>query len=530
VLDPVVIGQDDQTELHVQAVIQGGRRHLDIRVWRRGPTGFAPSRNALTLDAAELDALQDGIAELLEASNGGRQVARVVWDKDEGRRLRAETEPFGTRFVARLGFWHRVRDSWKPASEGLLLSADRLVPLQALLRDIRPRLEPDPEPEAPPDPEIEQEEDARQSWPVPGADWITLQPGRVALHPRGTRITADVEEDEQGAHCVAFHQWKREDHLWLTQDAGVRLGLAELDQLLEAVRVLAESEAAEGAPEQHLPLDSGATLWIRTAVGDAGSELRLEVLPPTESDSDADLDQHLQLPSEYLLRFGRMLWQIRMALIARLSKDEREAALSTEEQAEVVGTVPPAETENVPEGDLPETSSAPDAALAPERVVLEEATMIAWKPEPPPAPPTAVASPPPAPPTTLAPPPPDAPWAVSMGDVKLGHFHVFFFLPETEPRTLTMQWEGRSLQLPVEHLGEMMARVRDLYYDTLRGRRGRAVTIGTRPAVTLSVHHHGATNYLALDQEIEGKVTHLAFPTQQVPAFLNVAEAALAKI
>src|SRR5579872_2729422 len=49
VLDTVVIGQDDQTELHVQAAIVGGRRQVDIRIWKRGPTGFAPSRSALTV-------------------------------------------------------------------------------------------------------------------------------------------------------------------------------------------------------------------------------------------------------------------------------------------------------------------------------------------------------------------------------------------------------------------------------------------------------------------------------------------------
>src|SRR5579864_8362104 len=112
--DPAIISQDEQTEIHVQPVVQSGRRQLDIRVWRRGAAGFAPSRTGITLDADALRALQEGIGELLHASEGGRRAARVVWDGENGRRLRAETEPFGTRFVARLAFWQRVRDSWKP--------------------------------------------------------------------------------------------------------------------------------------------------------------------------------------------------------------------------------------------------------------------------------------------------------------------------------------------------------------------------------------------------------------------------------
>jgi hypothetical protein len=517
VLDPVVIGQDDLTELHVQAVIQGGRRHLDIRVWRRGPTGFAPSRNALTLDAADLDALQEGITELLEASDGGRQVARVVWDKDEGRRLRAETEPFGTRFLARLGFWQRVRDSWKPVGEGLVLAADRLIPLQALLRDLRPRLEPDVATTAPVALEIEHEEDGQQAWPVPGPDWITIEAGRVALHPLGTRITSDVEEDEQGAHHLVFHQWKRPDNLWLTEDSGVRLNLTDLDRVLTCVRRLAESEIPpEDAPGQRFPIADGSTLWVRIASLDPGPELRLDVLPPAEAESDSGAEQRLSLPAGYVPHFGRMLWQSRIILISHLSRDEREALLSAEELAEIMEnaqTRAAGQAESIAAAEAANGSTS-DRSVDQDRVVLEEATMVAWKPE----------QPAPEPPL-----PEQAPgsWAVSVGDVKLGQFHVFFFLPEAEPRRLAIQWEGRSLQLPIDHLAELTGRVRDLYYDTLRGRRGRAVTIGTRPAVTISVHHHGTTSFLALDQEIDGKTTHLSFPTQQVPAFLNVAEAAL---
>src|SRR5919199_3943568 len=128
--DPLVISQDEDTEIRVQPATQGGARHLDIRIWKRGPSGFTPTRDALMLDRADLEAVRQGIDELLEASDGGTQVARIVLDSGDGRRLRAETEPFGTRYVARFGFWQRGRDSWHPDGDGIVLSADRLSPLQ----------------------------------------------------------------------------------------------------------------------------------------------------------------------------------------------------------------------------------------------------------------------------------------------------------------------------------------------------------------------------------------------------------------
>jgi hypothetical protein len=296
----------------------------------------------------------------------------------------------------------------------------------------------------------------------------------------------------------------------------VRLNLTDLDQLLGGARLLAELEVPPGEiPEQRFTLAGGSTLWLRAASDDPGPELRVDVFPSDESEADSAVVQQLRLPLSHLRHFGRMLWESRIALIAHLSKDEREALLSVEELAESREHTGPQGGERSQSAHESGNGSTSEVGDEQERVVLEEATMIAWKPDPPPPP---------------VPEQPEAPWAVSMGDVKLGHFHVFFFLPEAEPRNLTMQWEGRSLQLPTDHLHDLMARIRDLYYDTLRGRRGRAVTIGTQPAVTLSVHHHGTTTFLALDQEIDGKTTHLSFPTQQVPAFLSVAEAALAKI
>ena len=141
----VVIEQDDQPAIHVQPVFHRGQRQLDVRIWRRGPSGFAPSRNALVVRVADLAPFRQGIAAFLEASKGGREAARIVWDDDDTRRLRAETEPFGTRYLATFAFWQRVRDTWKAADDGLVLAADRLEQLQDVLTRLSPWME-----EAPP--------------------------------------------------------------------------------------------------------------------------------------------------------------------------------------------------------------------------------------------------------------------------------------------------------------------------------------------------------------------------------------------
>src|SRR5947209_13981172 len=100
--DPVVIAQDEQSDVRVQPVAHGPQRYLDLRVWQHGPNGVTPSGHSLLLDSTTNAALQAGIGELLDASAEGTQVARVVWDGEDGRRLRAEIEPFGTRHVAKL--------------------------------------------------------------------------------------------------------------------------------------------------------------------------------------------------------------------------------------------------------------------------------------------------------------------------------------------------------------------------------------------------------------------------------------------
>src|SRR5947209_5871888 len=272
VTQPAVIRQDDASELRVHVAIQSGRRQLDIRIWRRGPTGFAPSRNALTLELPDVSALHDGIAELLEASHGGRQVARVVLDTGEGRRLRAETEPFGTRHLARMGFWQRVRDTWRPADDGLVLTADCLPDVQALLAAARTRLLAPPEALSSGEPAVLQPA-ALQRWPAPGADWITIEPGRLAFHPRGIRITATVEERDQH-HVLVLRPWRRVESLWVPEDTSLPLCVPELDALLRYLRDLADGKAS--GPEQDIPCMEGGELRVRHADSAGGQALFIE--------------------------------------------------------------------------------------------------------------------------------------------------------------------------------------------------------------------------------------------------------------
>ncbi|MGH2442501.1 MAG: hypothetical protein ACRDFX_05000, partial [Chloroflexota bacterium] len=272
-LDPTIIGQDEQTELHVQPVIQSGLRQLDIRIWRRGPSGFAPSRSALTLDASDLEALREGITELLEASDGGHQVARVVTDKDEGRRLRAETEPFGLRYMARFGFWQRVRDTWRPVGDGLQMDADHLVALQEAIDDVQPRLQAI-DPRDAEDRRISLPETALHRWPTPGADWLTTGPDRIALHPRGVRVTANVEENAS-EHWLEVVQWERRESLWVPEQGVLVLAVPEVEALLCRLRDVADGLQSPDDGGWVIPRDDGSA--IRLTVDQAGARPRLRI-------------------------------------------------------------------------------------------------------------------------------------------------------------------------------------------------------------------------------------------------------------
>ena len=72
--------------------------------------------------------------------------------------------------------------------------------------------------------------------------------------------------------------------------------------------------------------------------------------------------------------------------------------------------------------------------------------------------------------------------------------------------------------------------MRELYYDALRGRRGRPLTIDGEPVVTVGIHNEGTHMYCTVQSDAgDGKV-RLQFPANQVPLFLDATAAALAKL
>jgi hypothetical protein len=347
--EPAIIGQDGQNEIHVQPVLQGGLRHVDIRLWRRAVSGFAPSHDGVTLDARDLAALHEGIDELLQASDGGRRVARVVRDSDDGRRLRAETEPFGTRYIARLGFWQRVRDSWKPVNDGLVIAAEQLRPLRGVLDRLRPWLQEAEKDGAPIVMPAGQESTVRATldrWPAAGADWLTIEPDRVAFHPKGVRLTCTVSEQDN-RHRLIIRQWKREDSLWLPEPPSIALSMSDLDNLL--ARLLRLRDALEGtlAEEptgqshlerlgygEELRCTDGSSLTLAIVRGADGVALRMLYRPPQSETGLVSDEASLSVPAAYLPRLGRALAQGWFLLAGWLTEEERTALRSEQPQEE----------------------------------------------------------------------------------------------------------------------------------------------------------------------------------------------------
>lgn len=618
--ETAVIGQDEDAEIRVQAVTGTAGRRLDVRIWRRGPGGFAPTRDALTLDRPDLNALRQGIDELLEASDGGQQVARIVFDSGDDRRLRAETEPFGTRHLAHLGFWQRARSTWKPDGDGMDIGASLLVPLRAALSDFEGWLG------TVPDQPAEAEDMPRRDldpWPRPGADWLTVESGRVALHPRGFRITCTVEEAGD-QHVLSIRQWRREDSLWLPEPGSMTVTLSGLDALLTALRAM----HAGSETEAEIAQEGGPVL--RASV--QGDMLCLD-----QHATSHQPEQQVSLPAEALPRLGRALAESWDLLLADLSPRERERVESLDLQ--MPAELTPAPVEESPEAPLPqaigpsypfaEESENPGAVIPQEgqvrvvvngyltpqaltlpadavaRVVtgLEEmhalqltqpriAPMLmcdqpdsavygrvgttirpdavelrvwlsptesetvtferAYLPEliaglrhalrvldlPQPSPTASFllsqqrqAQPqeeeePEAPPWPE--PRSEPPTPVHITELQVGRQFVRLALTgEGDERSLAILWEGQALELPVQHLEETLADIRALYYDALRGQRGRTLTVGQASPVAISVRNQGAQLQLELRPEGNEQSQPLSFPAGEIPIFLNAARAAL---
>jgi hypothetical protein len=158
---------------------------------------------------------------------------------------------------------------------------------------------------------------------------------------------------------------------------------------------------------------------------------------------------------------------------------------------------------------------------------LRESARLLGEPEPLPVPPTPVSKswhkPDALDATTSVPvvapePRPELePEPVHVGAISVGSLPVQLDLTGPDDgRRLTMSWEGGTLDLAPDTLDTFLSDVRTLYYDALRGMRGRSVRMDD-PPVEAALSSRGTTLHL----ELRGPEATLAFPASEIPPFLN---------
>jgi hypothetical protein len=102
-------------------------------------------------------------------------------------------------------------------------------------------------------------------------------------------------------------------------------------------------------------------------------------------------------------------------------------------------------------------------------------------------------------------------------DVQIGSVPIRLDLAGSEAhRHLRLSWTEGSLGFPLVALDSLLSDIRSLYYDALRGMRGRTVAVGDA-SIDVALHSHQSTLYV----EFRGPEGKLAFPTSEIPAFLN---------
>ncbi|PZR98539.1 MAG: hypothetical protein DLM70_17100 [Chloroflexi bacterium] len=492
--------------------------------------GFAPSGTGMTLEGVEIDALEHGIGGLLEASHQGLQVARVVFDDERGRRLRAEIEPFGTRLVARFGFWQRVRDTWRPADDGLILSAEGLGQLRDVLQKFRYWVV-DPDLQSQLAEDIAAERELLRRWPTAGADWLTVDSNSVAFHPRGIRITCSLKPVHGAPHAVLC-QWRREESLWLPESSSMTLDTADVDSLLRALARLTD-HCADDEPLtfESLPCTRGSTLSV-TISYDPSTLLVRQVCVQTDAALGA-LETDLRMPLDYLPRFGRALAQVWSLLAATLTETERADLEqrdfgryeSLSPQPQFPGSEHSSQVSNAqPDVDLPvEMEEGPQAERAETPLDVEQEDVgtgaVGRRTG------QAAADSQGQDETGSV----EVPLYVRLRSVPLGRDSVSFSLQGSNDRPeLVLEWEVGQLRLSLDHLGELLDGLRALYYDALRGRRGRRLHVGSVLPLDVGIDNQGPNLYCQLRQEHGDQRDMLAFPANEVPHFLDAAEAALA--
>lgn len=477
--EAVIIGQDEGTEIRVQALVQSGRRRLDLRVWRRGPSGFAPSRSGLILNVADLDALRESIDDLLRASHGGTEVARIVWD-DDGRRLHAEIAPFGAHHVARFAFWQRSRNTWHAVDDGLVVSADRLYFLQQTLPRFRPWL-------AFPGGEGQQDADdaAREGsghWPPTGADWLTVGAAQVAFHPRSIRITATLLPDADEPR-VRLNQWRKDESLWVPTDRAVDLDAPAIEALLVALEALDSDRAHDGGTRHDIVIDEIVLRLRRISDGELCLERRDDVAESFEV--------ILMVPTDHLVRFGRFLLQSWSLLADRLA----EQAWAEPDEEPIILAEYAATDEAMRAGG--NAADVGETGLNQAGVELEE------EPEP--------------------------VEVVPLGAATVGDHRLVFSRHGTSPEdTFFVEWEDRSLEIPTQYCGEIVAGLRELYYDALVGHRHMLVR--EEVGIRVGVHNQGPALALVVEQGRGSDMCALTIPASAVPTFLDAVETALSRL
>jgi hypothetical protein len=118
---------------------------------------------------------------------------------------------------------------------------------------------------------------------------------------------------------------------------------------------------------------------------------------------------------------------------------------------------------------------------------------------------------------------PAEPEPAHVGDIEVGSRRLALDLRGPEARRLLcLSWDGGSIRLPTAGLEDMLTDVRALYYDALRGVRGRSLSVED-PPVEIALLSRGTE----LQIEFRDGSDSLSFPAREIPAFLNATREAL---
>jgi len=501
--DTVVIGPDESHPLQVRASIHSGLRRLDLRSGRQTDGGFTPTGTGMMLDAVDLPALQAGIVELLDVSQGAQSVARVVREDVDGRRLRAEIEPFGARYLAKLGFWQRVRDTWRPADDGVVLAATRLPQLASVLQTLGVWMLAAPQDRRLGTDVLERRTLLRR-WPAPGADWISQEGTRLVFHPRGVRATFTPERNTR-ALFMAVQPWERQDSLWTPNPVALSLTCMDTEILLQDLSGLLDG--AEGGEHVQLVSEGEAEPAILTL------------------HQPSDPERFMSLPATYLPGLGRALAWSWSRLYASLSRAQRESL------RERISTMlqPPPNDEQLDQTDEPEVpqagghkvvSNVEEQLAHTEDAPLHEAILVPEEPvEAVNAPAAPVAE-------TVDVEPVRERVSSLIATVPLGSYQVALSLDgyQDDPY-VQFAWDAHELRLSTGVLQTLLTDLRSLYYEALLGRRGRSLMLGDNEPVIVTIDNQGPQLYCVFQQCLNGAETTLRFPASQVPALLDAAQA-----